>query len=76
MPFWFLFCIPTDESVGFWPLILLRRLFLLRTSVGHNDDDDVDDDVDVDVDEKNTTSPLQGTPPNLGGEINLPDGDR
>ena len=32
--------------------------------------------VDANANENNTTSPLQGTPPNLGGEINLPDGDR
>ena len=34
----------------------------------------VNDNVDANANENNTTSPLQGTPPNLGGEINLPDG--
>ena len=31
-------------------------------------------DANANANENNTTSPLQGTPPNLGGEINLPDG--
>ena len=35
----------------------------------------VNDNTNDNANENNTTSPLQGTPPNLGGEINLPDGD-
>ena len=43
---------------------------MIRPTYHVNDNDNAN----VDANENNTTSPLQGTPPNLGGEINLPDG--